>query len=40
MTQQRDGANNKAKREVLWKPQYISWRNGFALEYGQKPAPQ
>jgi nucleoside-diphosphate-sugar epimerase len=30
MTQARGSANGKAKRELDWKPQYPSWRDGFA----------
>jgi nucleoside-diphosphate-sugar epimerase len=29
MTQIRGGSNAKAKRELLWKPVYSSWRQGF-----------
>ncbi|MGH8889723.1 MAG: NAD-dependent epimerase/dehydratase family protein [Acidothermaceae bacterium] len=34
MTQARGGVNAKAKRELSWKPQYASWRDGFAHELG------
>jgi 2-alkyl-3-oxoalkanoate reductase len=37
MTQMRGGANDKAKRELSWRPQYPTWRQGFASELG-KPA--
>jgi len=30
MTQVRAGSNDKAKRELGWRPAYPSWRTGFA----------
>jgi nucleoside-diphosphate-sugar epimerase len=30
MTQSRAGSNAKAKRELGWRPEYASWRQGFA----------
>jgi len=35
MTQARGGSNAKAKRELSWKPQYATWRDGFAHELGK-----
>jgi len=32
MTQSRGGSNAKAKRELNWRPQYRSWREGFRHE--------
>jgi nucleoside-diphosphate-sugar epimerase len=32
MTQIRAGSNERAKRELAWKPTYPSWRDGFAAE--------
>jgi nucleoside-diphosphate-sugar epimerase len=34
MTQGRGGVNDKAKRELHWKPIYPSWRDGFKHELG------
>ncbi|MGQ0797478.1 MAG: NAD-dependent epimerase/dehydratase family protein [Methanobacteriota archaeon] len=33
MTQSRGASNEKAKRELGWKPKYPSWRQGFAEAY-------
>jgi nucleoside-diphosphate-sugar epimerase len=30
MTEARGAANDKAKRELGWRPRYPSWRLGFA----------
>jgi nucleoside-diphosphate-sugar epimerase len=30
MTEVRGASNEKAKRELGWKPRYASWRQGFA----------
>jgi len=38
MTQMRGGANDKAKRELSWRPQYSTWRQGFASELGKSAA--
>lgn len=38
MTQSRGGANAKAKHELSWRPQYPSWREGFAHELGKTAA--
>jgi nucleoside-diphosphate-sugar epimerase len=35
MTSSRGAANEKAKRELGWKPQYASWREGFAATVGE-----
>jgi nucleoside-diphosphate-sugar epimerase len=32
MTRVRAGSNERAKRELAWKPTYPSWRDGFAAE--------
>jgi 2-alkyl-3-oxoalkanoate reductase len=34
MTEMRGASNEKAKRELDWKPQYPSWRQGFAQGLG------
>ena len=34
MTELRGSSNNKAKRELGWKPRYPSWREGFARGLG------
>lgn len=34
MTQVRAGSNELAKRELRWKPTYLSWRDGFRAELG------
>lgn len=34
MTQGRGGSNAKAKRELEWRPQYASWRDGFKRALG------
>jgi hypothetical protein len=34
MTDIRGGANEKAKRELGWVPQYASWRRGFVEGLG------
>jgi nucleoside-diphosphate-sugar epimerase len=39
MTTSRGAANDKAKRELGWKPRYPSWREGFAATVGE-PAGQ
>jgi nucleoside-diphosphate-sugar epimerase len=38
MTTSRGAANEKAKRELGWKPRYASWREGFADTVGE-PGP-
>jgi nucleoside-diphosphate-sugar epimerase len=38
MTQVRGGSNAKAKRELLWRLSYSSWRRGFIEGLGQGPA--
>jgi nucleoside-diphosphate-sugar epimerase len=39
MTQIRGTSNAKAKRELGWKPQYASYREGFRLGLGELPIP-
>ena len=34
MTEVRGASNEKAKRELGWKPRYASWRQGFAQGLG------
>src|SRR5215211_1088666 len=34
MTEVRGASNEKAKRELGWKPRYVSWRQGFAQGLG------
>jgi nucleoside-diphosphate-sugar epimerase len=34
MTEARGGSNEKAKRELGWRPRYASWREGFATGLG------
>jgi hypothetical protein len=34
MTEARGASNEKAKRELGWKPRYASWRQGFARGLG------
>jgi 2-alkyl-3-oxoalkanoate reductase len=34
MTDVRGASNEKAKRELGWKPRYASWRQGFAQGLG------
>jgi nucleoside-diphosphate-sugar epimerase len=34
MTDARGASNEKAKRELGWKPHYASWRQGFAQGLG------
>jgi 2-alkyl-3-oxoalkanoate reductase len=34
MTEVRGASNAKAKRELGWKPDYPSWRQGFAQGLG------
>jgi 2-alkyl-3-oxoalkanoate reductase len=34
MGESRGASNAKAKRELGWKPRYLSWRQGFAAVYG------
>lgn len=36
MTQARGASNAKAKRELGWRPQYPSWRDGFRAVLGQE----
>jgi hypothetical protein len=33
-TQMRGASNEKAKRELDWKPRYASWRDGFRVALG------
>jgi nucleoside-diphosphate-sugar epimerase len=40
MTQIRGTSNAKAKRELGWKPQYTSYREGFRLGLGELPIPE
>jgi nucleoside-diphosphate-sugar epimerase len=39
MTQIRGTSNQKAKRELGWKPRYVSVRDGFRTGLGNVPAP-
>jgi nucleoside-diphosphate-sugar epimerase len=34
MTEARGASNEKAKRELGWKPRYASWRQGFTHGLG------
>jgi nucleoside-diphosphate-sugar epimerase len=34
MTEARGASNEKAKRELDWRPRYASWRQGFAHGLG------
>jgi hypothetical protein len=34
MTEVKGASNEKAKRELGWKPRYASWRQGFAQGLG------
>lgn len=38
MTESRAGSNLKAKRELAWRPQYGSWRQGFEVSLRSSPA--
>jgi 2-alkyl-3-oxoalkanoate reductase len=38
-TQSRGASNVKAKRELGWRPRYLSWRQGFVAAYGSTAAP-
>lgn len=37
MTQVRAGSNDKAERELHWRPRHTSWREGFASVLGPRP---